>query len=116
MSTYGDIPPHVESFQEWIDENIEPANNIHVMWRPPPRCLTCGGHRVSIVKGKRPIATHKLWFWVWLAEYPMRWLARSLREMDPNTWTMEEDIPGIQFGTDIHARLEQYYRDMEKEC
>ena len=67
------------------------------------------------VRGRRPIATHKLWCWAWLAELPMRWLARSLRKRDSRTWDMEEDVPTVEFGTHIHEQLEQYYRDMGKE-
>jgi hypothetical protein len=47
------------------------------IWIPPARSKKTG-HRISIDPGWRPIATHSLnWRW-WLAEYPMRWLARSM--------------------------------------
>jgi hypothetical protein len=100
---------HKNEDPEWHNDDI------HVMWRPPMRCVTCGGHRVPSVSGKRPIATHKLWCWAWLAELPMRWLTRSLRKRDSRTWSMEEDDDRIQFGNDIHRQLEQYYRDMNKD-
>jgi hypothetical protein len=47
------------------------------IWYPPPRLISTG-HRVSEGLGWRPIETRKLpWRW-WLAELPMRWLARSM--------------------------------------
>ena len=84
----------------------------HIMWTPPSRCITCGGHRVSRVKGCRPIRTRRLGILAIIAELPMRWLARSLAKKDSRTWTMDEQIPPLQFGTHIHEQLEHYYREL----
>lgn len=41
MSTWGDMPfkPHVESFQEWLDDDIEPVTEDEV---PVPEDLQDG--------------------------------------------------------------------------
>ena len=69
---------HAESFGEWHDEIIEPTGEC--IWIPPPRNLATG-KRTSIGP-YRPIATRYLnWRW-WLAELPMRWLARHMAKVD----------------------------------
>ena len=59
-------------------------------WQPPKRS-TRTGHRVSDRIGYRPIETRRLGFLAALAEYPMRWLARSMAtEPDNRRWHQEE--------------------------
>jgi hypothetical protein len=62
------------------------------IWHPPSR--DASGHRISTDPAFRPIATRYLpWRWK-LAEYPMRWLARSImKSNDFRTITGEERIP-----------------------
>lgn len=102
------------------------------MWVPPPRNVKTG-HRVSIGPYK-PVSTRFLnWRW-WLAEYPMRMLARyaakaeSVKEMqgeeyvgtlhnhseltlDPS-WERKDYSLDIAYGTAIHEQIERHYRDM----
>jgi hypothetical protein len=62
----------------------------HPIWTPMPRCTGCG-HRTSLVPGWRPIETRRLGFFYWLAELPMRLLARSMkRHSDNRRWAGEE--------------------------
>jgi len=63
------------------------------IWYPPGRS-TVTGHRISIGNYK-PIRTSKLgWRW-WLAEIPMRILARSMvsNSLTPEQVTGEEYLP-----------------------
>jgi hypothetical protein len=61
-------------------------------WTPPDRCINTG-HRVTYQEGYDVVATHKLnWRW-WLAEYPMRWLARRMRTADIRNKRGTEVIP-----------------------
>lgn len=55
----------------------------HVIWQPMPRCTGCG-HRTSLVTGWRPVGTRYLGFLYWLAELPMRALARSMEHETSN--------------------------------
>ena len=53
------------------------------IWQPPARSVETG-HRISTTAGWQPVETrHLSWLW-WLAEWPMRWLARSMRYS--STW------------------------------
>jgi hypothetical protein len=82
--------PHVESFKEWIDEDIEQVGDA--LWMPPMR-NTKTGHRVSVGPYK-PIGTRHLnWRW-WLAEIPMRMLARHMNNAAPGKDTLGEEYIG----------------------
>jgi hypothetical protein len=48
-------------------------------WTPAPRCGGCG-HRLSRDGIARPISTRRLTPWYWLAEIPMRMIARGRHE------------------------------------
>lgn len=65
----------------------------HAVWQPPPRCIdkrcAAQGHRVERHYGFRPIETRQLNFWAKLAEFPMRWLARSIPDADATTFHQE---------------------------
>lgn len=55
----------------------------HAMWAPSLRCIDpdCKdefGHRVTVSSNYIPVATRRLSIWYKIAEYPMRWLAKSI--------------------------------------
>jgi len=89
---------HQEEYQRRIEEGV-PLTEIQQdvmsdildnLWMPPTRDAT--GKRVSVGNWK-PVATRHLnWRW-WLAEYPMRILAR---------WAIRQD-------SDKRVRGEQYH-------
>ena len=62
----------------------------HVIYEPPPRCATCGGHRIARLSGDRPIETRKLSIWHKIAELPMRQLAKSMQFAHARDWFAEE--------------------------
>lgn len=88
--------------------------NDDTVWIPAPRS-TRTGHRVSIGPYS-PLPTRQLsWRWK-LAEYPMRWLARSMAkaetiaEMQGEEYTGEGQI-AIKFGTAIREQAFHHYQD-----
>lgn len=59
-------------------------------WQPLRRS-TVTGHRVSLRPGYRPVETRRLGFWAWLAEIPLRQMAKSMAtEPDNKRWFQEE--------------------------
>lgn len=58
--------------------HYEPQGKEQTVWTPPPRSVITG-HRVPSAAHIRPVPTWRLnWRW-WLAEWPMRSLAKSMR-------------------------------------
>ena len=53
------------------------GDDQEAIWQPPARNIRTG-HRVSIDPGMEPVGTRHLPLRWKLAEYPMRWLARSM--------------------------------------
>jgi hypothetical protein len=99
MTTWGDInPSRTEEYRQRIQDGVPLtdiqrdiiADTLDHLWMPPTRDRT--GHRVSVGNWK-PIATRHLnWRW-WLAEYPMRILAR---------WAIRQE-------SDARVRGERYH-------
>lgn len=67
---------HAESF----NEDPIPGQTGDRLWIPPPRSMSTG--KRSSIGPYKPIATRYLnWRW-WLAELPMRWLAKHVAKAE----------------------------------
>jgi hypothetical protein len=63
--------------------------NNALIWSPPLRSIRTG-HRIALA-GYQPVETRKLgWRW-WLAEIPMRILARSMAKDNLPAWRITGD-------------------------
>lgn len=94
----GPCPPpvHQESFPEEFRKEAE--GYVVTLWMPPPR--GANGHRVAISDSFKPVAIRYLnWRW-WLAEIPMRILARHAIKQERDRDRQGEEYIGSHHADD----------------